>query len=133
MSDNMKFDGGKDPWHLAPWDAIRCVVQVLAFGAKKYAPRGWEAGMAWSRLFAAAQRHAVAWWNREGVDPDTGYSHLWHWGCCVMFLIAYELRGKGEDDRPEAGELEAAADFAREAGSYQGPLVLPPFKVQVQP
>jgi hypothetical protein len=96
----LKKDIGKDPWHLAPWDALRCVVLVLAFGAQKYAPRGWEVGMAWSRLFAATQRHLTAWWHKEGTDPDTGYSHLWHAGCCVMFLIAYELRGKGEDDRP---------------------------------
>lgn len=95
-----KLDTGKDPWHLAPWDAFRCVVSVLAFGAKKYAPRNWEKGMAWSRLFSATQRHLTAWWQREGDDPDTGYSHLWHAGCCVVFLIAYELRGVGEDDRP---------------------------------
>lgn len=103
----MKYDAGKDPWDLVPWDAVRCVVQVLAFGAKKYRPRGWEAGMAWSRLYAATQRHLVAWWNREGVDPDTGYSHLWHAMCCVMFLVAYELRGMTmHDDRP--GTKEAA-------------------------
>jgi hypothetical protein len=102
----MKYDAGKDPWDLVPWDAVRCVVQVLAFGARKYRPRGWEAGMAWSRLYAALQRHLVAWWNREGVDPDTGYSHLWHAMCCVMFLVAYELRGMHEfDDRP-LGDLE---------------------------
>lgn len=98
--DALKKDAGKDPWHLAPWDAFRCIVRVLAFGAQKYEPRGWEAGIAWSRCYAALQRHLVAWWQREGADPDTGYSHLWHAGCCICFLIAYELRGKGEDDRP---------------------------------
>lgn len=98
--DHMKKDYGKDPWHLLPYDAVRGIVKVLAFGANKYRPRGWEEGMDWSRCFGALQRHLVAWWNKEGVDKDTGYSHLWHAGCCILFLIAYELRGKGKDDRP---------------------------------
>lgn len=111
--DNMKKDAGKAPWHLAPWDAFRAIVLVLAFGAQKYRERGWEEGMAWSRVYSALQRHLTAWWMREGVDPDTGYSHLWHAGCCVCFLIAYELRsakmsasdndvkcGVCQDDRP---------------------------------
>lgn len=95
-----KYDAGKDPWHLVPYDAVGAIVKVLAFGAGKYAPRNWEKGMDWSRCFGALQRHLVSWWNKEGVDPETGYSHLWHAGCCIMFLIAFELRGIGTDDRP---------------------------------
>ena len=33
------------------------------------------------------------------LDTETGYSHLWHAACCLMFLIAYEARGSGTDDR----------------------------------
>lgn len=98
--DHMKLDYGKDPWHLAPWDAFRGIVKVLAYGANKYRARGWEEGMDYSRIFSALQRHLTAWWNKEGVDSDTGYSHLWHAGCCIVFLIAYELRDIGNDDRP---------------------------------
>lgn len=101
--EGVKFDNGKDPWHLLPFDALRAVVCVLAFGAAKYGARNWEAGMAWSRCYAAALRHLTAWWEGAGRDPETGYSHLWHACCCVMFLIAYELRGTGEDDRPAHG------------------------------
>lgn len=99
--DHLKKDYGKDPWHLFPWDAARAIVKVLAFGANKYEPRGWENGMDWSRVYSALQRHLIAWFNKEGKDPDTGYSHLWHAGCCILFLIAYELRNIGNDDRPE--------------------------------
>jgi hypothetical protein len=95
-----KDDHHKDPWHLLPFDAVRCIVVVLAFGARKYAPRNWENGMDWSRPFAALMRHLTAWWEGEKVDADTGFSHLWHAGCCVLFLIAYEIRGIGRDDRP---------------------------------
>ncbi|GJE13666.1 dATP/dGTP diphosphohydrolase domain-containing protein [Methylobacterium longum] len=101
-AEGRKDDAGKDPWDLAPWDAFRAIVGVLAFGACKYAPRNWEQGMAWSRLYAAAVRHLTAWWGGERVDPETGLSHLAHAGCCVCFLIAFEIRGIGTDDRPRA-------------------------------
>jgi dATP/dGTP diphosphohydrolase len=98
--DHLKLDHGKLPWHLLPWDAVEGIVKVLAYGARKYAPRGWEEGMDWSRVDSALTRHLTDWRLRRGVDPDTGFSHLWHAGCCILFLIAYEMRGSGKDDRP---------------------------------
>lgn len=95
-----KDDTGKLPWHLIPWDAVRSIVKVLQFGAAKYAPRNWEKGMDWDRPFAALMRHLTSWWEREPCDPDTGKSHLWHAGCMLFFLIAYEIRGVGKDTRP---------------------------------
>jgi hypothetical protein len=88
LNEGYKADHDKDPWHLVPWDAVRAIVCVLRFGANKYADRNWEKGMAWSRPFSALQRHLTAWWMGEKADPETGYSHLWHAGCCVCFLIA---------------------------------------------
>lgn len=99
--EGKKFDQGKDPWNLVPFDAVRAITKVLAFGADKYGERNWESGMAWSRPYAAAMRHMTAWWEREDDDMETGFSHLWHLGCCVLFMIAYELRGIGTDDRPK--------------------------------
>lgn len=95
-----KDDLGKDQWNLLPWDAVRGIVRVLGFGTRKYDPRNWEKGMAWSRPYAGLMRHMTAWWEGEADDPESGYSHLWHAGCCLLFLIAYEIRGVGEDDRP---------------------------------
>lgn len=103
MSKNggIKHDLGKDPWHLLPWDAVQAITKVLLFGATKYAPRNWEKGMDWSRIYRAAIGHLTAWYVRDPADKETGFSHLWHAGCCILFLIAYELRGVGKDDRPE--------------------------------
>lgn len=98
--EGRKDDGGKLPWHLIPWDAVRAIGRVLEFGAKKYAPRNWEKGMDWSRPYSALMRHMTAWWEREENDIETGMSHLWHAGCCIVFLVAYELRNIGKDDRP---------------------------------
>lgn len=99
-SHGNKHDGGKLPLHLLPVDALEAITEILDFGAKKYAPRNWEKGLDWSRVYRAALGHLFKWWANAGPDEETGKSHLWHAGCCILFLIAYELRSVGKDDRP---------------------------------
>lgn len=103
-----KFDGGKTPLHLIPPELLEEVGKVLQFGAAKYGERNWEQGMDWSRVFSALQRHTWAWWGGEDLDPETGLSHLTHAAACISFLVAYNARGVGKDDRPLqfGGELE---------------------------
>jgi len=98
--EGRKDDQNKAPYHLLAPELLDGTARVLAFGAAKYAPRNWEKGMNWSRPFAALMRHMWAWWRGEGTDPETGMSHLWHAACCIMFLVAYEERLIGNDDRP---------------------------------
>jgi hypothetical protein len=100
VAEGRKDDSGKNPWDLVPWDALEQIVLVLKYGAQKYAPRNWELGMAWSRPFGALIRHAQSWFRGEDVDPETGLSHMAHAGCCVLFLLAFAIRGEGTDDRP---------------------------------
>lgn len=95
-----KADEGKLPYHLLPSDSIEEVLRVLQYGSAKYTPRNWESGMLWSRPFSALMRHMWAWWRGEDRDNETGFSHLAHAGCCVLFLLAYEIRKTGRDDRP---------------------------------
>lgn len=99
VSAGVKYDQGKLPWHLLPGDAVEPVLRVLSYGADKYAPRNWEKGMAWSRPFGAMMRHMWAWWMGEDKDKETGETHLAHAACCLLFLLAYEKRGIGTDDR----------------------------------
>lgn len=98
--EGRKDDSAKTPYHLIAPEMLEGVGRVLDFGAKKYSPRNWEKGMHWSRPFSALMRHMWAWWRGEEADPETGMSHLWHAGCCLMFLMAYEDRQVGKDDRP---------------------------------
>jgi hypothetical protein len=100
--DSLKLDYGKLPWHLLPWDAVAEVVKVLQFGASKYRDRGWEEGMEYSRLFSAGQRHGIEWFQkRKRTATDSKLHHLAHKACNDLFLLAYELRKIGKDDRPE--------------------------------
>lgn len=96
----VKFDVGKARYDLLPPEGAEAVASILEFGARKYAARNWEQGMDWSRPFSAAMRHLWKWWRGEGLDPDSGMSHLHHAACNIFFLIAYEARSKGKDDRP---------------------------------
>lgn len=114
----VKHDTGKDPWDLLPWDAVRAVVGVLSFGARKYGARNWEQGMAYSRLYAATLRHLTAWWEGEKADLETGYSHLAHAATCLLFLIAYEIRGIGHDDRPHASALLSGKSDDRQGSMH---------------
>ena len=102
-TEAFKADDGKLPFDLIAWDAMQGLAAVLQFGAKKYAPRNWENGLNYSRVFAAAQRHMAAWFNGENRDRETNLSHIDHAMCCLMFLSAYEKRGQGGtcDDRPK--------------------------------
>jgi len=102
-SEGKKFDTGKPRYDLLPPELLAAVADVLMFGASKYGERNWEKGMSWGRPFAALMRHMWAWWRGEDRDPETGLSHLAHAACCVAFLLAYECREIGTDDRPKGG------------------------------
>lgn len=95
----VKFDNGKTRFDLVPTEAVRAVADILTGGAAKYGDRNWEKGMDWSRPYGAALRHLFSWWDGEDRDRDTGKSHLWHAATNLAFLIAYEARGTGKDDR----------------------------------
>ena len=100
-TEGRKDDANKLPWDLLPADAVEEILKVLAFGADKYDRRNWEKGMTWSRPFSALMRHLWAWYQGEDKDPETGITHLAHAGCCILFLLAYEKRGIGVDNRGE--------------------------------
>lgn len=94
-----KFDQEKPRMDLIDGGTLVQLAEILTFGADKYGAYNWRAGMAWSRCFAALQRHMLAWWSGESTDPETGKSHLAHAMCNLQFLMTYEREGLGEDDR----------------------------------
>lgn len=65
--------------------------------------RNWEQGMDYSRLFDAGLRHQIEWWQKgEAEAEDSKLHHLSHAACDALFLLAYEIRKQGTDDRPQA-------------------------------
>jgi hypothetical protein len=94
----LKLDQGKLRWDLLPQDALEQVVGVMTVDADTRG-RGWERGCEWHRPLASALRHISAWQRGEQMDAGTKRPHL---ACAVaqlLFLLAYEQRGHGVDDR----------------------------------
>ena len=128
MDEGRKNDSDKARLDLIPPELLFAVADILAYGARKYSERNWEMGMSWGRVFGALMRHMWAWWGGvgpttksflfSGADDETERSHLWHAGCCIAFLIAYEERGIGTDDRTQKGNTPDASVAKQEsAGS----------------
>lgn len=99
VTEGRKDDQSKPRMDLIPPEALLALGNVLGMGAAKYGGRNWEQGMAWGRPHAALMRHLLAWWSGEDTDPESGLSHLHHVLTNAAFLVAYEARGIGTDDR----------------------------------
>ena len=91
---------------LLPTAALEDIAEVLAFGADKYGAYNWCRGARWGRYYAALLRHVFAWWRGEDCDPDTGKSHLAHAGCCLLFLMTFQQKSWGVDDRFRGPDLQ---------------------------
>jgi hypothetical protein len=90
----VKYDNEKPQWSLLPFKALTEVVEVLTYGAKKYAPDNWKkVPNAKQRYIDACFRHLTAYVGGEKLDGETGKSHLAHGLCCMLYLLAFE---KGE-------------------------------------
>lgn len=88
----VKYDNGKPQWSLLPFKALTQVVEVLTYGAKKYAPDNWKkVPDARRRYIDAGFRHFTAYVSGETQDPETGKHHLAHAICCLLYLVAFDL------------------------------------------
>ena len=56
---------------------------------------------AWLESLHYPTRHLFAWWNGELYDRETGYNHLAHAICELMFLLEFDETHPEKDDRPE--------------------------------
>ncbi|ANA86463.1 hypothetical protein BH762_gp056 [Gordonia phage OneUp] len=100
---------------LIPVVQLRALAVHYGRGAEKYTERdargavvhdganNWRLGYEWSKSYAALQRHAMAFWQGEDVDEETGSLHLiaaaWHALTLAEFLSNPEKYGRF-DDRP---------------------------------
>jgi hypothetical protein len=96
----IKHDTGKPKMSLLPPRAVAEVGCVLTYGADKYGEYNWaDGGMEWSRLWSAAMRHMLAWLDGSDYDRESDLNHLAHAATNLLFLLEYQLRGLGTDDR----------------------------------
>lgn len=94
----LKYDNDKPPMALLDSDYLEGIAKVLGFGANKYHAHNWRNGITVSRLVSAAYRHLGAINKGEDLDTESGQPHVYHLGCCVMFL-GEMLKRVEQDDR----------------------------------
>lgn len=100
-TQGVKNDSGKLRYDLFP-SSLSKVAEVYTIGARKYADRNWERGLAWGRVFSAMLRHSWAWWWGERCDSVDGQHHLASVAWCALALMEYEDTHPELDDRPIA-------------------------------
>jgi hypothetical protein len=87
----IKHDQTKRRWTLLPWGPLGEVVDVLQFGAAKYAVDNWQ-HVKRERYVDAMLRHAAAYVAGERNDPESGLHHLAHAACCALFVMWFDER-----------------------------------------
>jgi hypothetical protein len=95
----LKWDKKKLRMDLIPVEALERIAEVLTYGAGRYGDWNWSRGISWSRTYAAALRHLLAWFRGEDLDPESGLSHLAHCACNLIFLLQFSKTKKEFDDR----------------------------------
>lgn len=105
MKKATKNDQGKPNYALIPPKSMSEVAKVFTYGAQKYGERNWEKGLAYSRLYAAIQRHLWAYWAGEDLDPESGLPHLAHAAASIFMLLEYQRTHPELDDRADGTTL----------------------------
>lgn len=99
----VRYDADKARVDLIPASFIENLGRHYGEGAKKYAERNWEKGMSFSRCYASAMRHMLAFWSGEDNDAETGSPHViaaaWNMAAIDFYMADPDLRAKF-DDRP---------------------------------
>lgn len=96
----VKYDEKKLRFDLIPPRPMQALAEIYTYGAAKYAPRNWEHGIEYSRIYAAVQRHLHAYWSGQTLDEESALPHLAHamWG--LTALLEFEFTHPELDDRP---------------------------------
>lgn len=92
--DDLKHDDNKCRMDLVEPSLMEAVGWIRTYGIQKYPEvYGYKKLEPW-RIMGALLRHINAYRSGEKVDAESGYSHLWHAACNLMFLIEMERESK---------------------------------------
>ena len=79
--------------------ALQRLAEVAGYGGIKYDRMNYMKGYRWSLSMDALMRHALALWNGEDIDPESGLPHGAHLAWHGLALVSFMERGLGTDDR----------------------------------
>jgi len=96
-------------WSLVDSDALVPMVQVLEFGANKYAPDNWKKGLPTLEICESLIRHLYAYMNGEDNDTESGLPHVGHIMANSMFLSYHHQFLASMDNRRTDANKQFAA------------------------
>lgn len=125
MNQDIKADAGKPMLTLVPRQIIFDIAKVREYGQKKYGDKESWKSVEIERYRDATFRHFIAYLdNPQGVDEESGLSHLSHLACNIAFLC--ELEKKYGELETEMGKEEAYLRHMRDDYDYSRTIVKNP-------
>lgn len=97
----LRYNAEKNRLELLPPEWLWALGDVTTQGSKKYEPRNWERGMAWSIMVGCALRHLMRFCMGQRYDPETGCHELAMVAWNALALMSYDLRKIGTNDLPK--------------------------------
>lgn len=88
-----RHNQGKLKWSLIHYASLHPLIEVLMFGAKKYAPNNWKKGFDRGELLESMQRHLAALMDGEEHDKESKLHHIGHIMCNAMFYSFHFVTG----------------------------------------
>ena len=95
----IKDDNGKCRLELLPYDALRGVADVFAYGADKYYQDSWRSNepAEYSRTFGSVLRHLTSWYAGQDNDPESGLNHVDH-AISQLLILRYVMVNRPDKD-----------------------------------
>ena len=81
-----KFDSGKVRMSLVDPMYLKGIAEVMTQGADVHGADNWKLCNEPRRYLDALLRHAIAYWNGDKIDKESGHTHLYHIGFNAMAL-----------------------------------------------
>lgn len=95
----LRYDEGKPDFTYLEKELREGVANVMAYGAQKYSRDNWKKSINTEKhdeymqsILGCLLRHAYAIAEGEGVDEESGQSHMAHVATNAMMYLAYQER-----------------------------------------
>lgn len=92
----LRYNEDKRKWSLVHFKSIEPMVEVLEYGAKKYAPENWKKGLDKKEILESMMRHLASLMDGDTLDEDSKCKHIGHIMCNAMF---YEYHNNKEQPK----------------------------------
>lgn len=99
MKQGLRFNSNKLKWSLVPFKALEPMVEVLMFGANKYAPNNWKKGLPYTEICESLLRHTYSFLRGQNRDSESKLLEVGHILCNALFLSWMVLFRPDLDDR----------------------------------